>query len=142
MHLPHRLVLQSSFLLAVALALLHLAALASLVPLLLPSWLKLAITATVALSGFFAIRRHALLLAAPSVRELTLKADGAVEGMRYDGGRIEARVSTQTTVLPWLIVMLLELPDSRLLHPLVILPDSLPAEEGRVLRAWLRWKLT
>lgn len=142
MLLPHRLVLRSSRYLAIALVLLHLAALCSLLPLDFPAWIKLALVAAIGVSVGIAVRRHALLLAAASVRELILKNDGAVEGLRHDGSRFDASVSGQTTVLPWLIVMLLELPGSRRLHPLLILPDSLPAEDRRILRAWLRWKLT
>ncbi|MBI4987415.1 MAG: hypothetical protein HZC23_01220 [Rhodocyclales bacterium] len=141
MHLPRRLVLRSSRSLAIALALLHLAALASLLPLLLALWLKLALAAVIAVSACISIRRHALLLAASSIHELVLKADGTVEGVRNEGGRLEAKVSGKTTVLPWLIVILLVLPGSRRLLPLVILPDSLPTEEERFLRAWLRWML-
>ena len=142
MLLQHRLVLRSSRYLAIALVLLHLAALASLLPLDFPAWLKLALVAAIGVSVGISVRRHALLIAAASLHELVLKSDGAVEGLRHGGSRLDASVSAQTTVLPWLVVMLLELPDSRRLHPLLILPDSLPAEDGRILRAWLRWKLT
>ena len=107
MLLPHRLVLHSSRYLAMVLFLLHLAALASLLPLPFSLWLKLALAAVIAVSVCISIRRHALLFAASSIRELVLKADGTVEGMRNDGGRFDARVSGQSTVLPWLIVMLL-----------------------------------
>jgi len=140
MFLPHRLEIRSSPCLAMVLAVLHLAALVSLVSLLIPVWLKLALAVVIGVSVGISVRRHALLRAAFSVRELVLKADGAVEGLWNGGRRFDARISGQTTVLPWLIVMLIELPDSRRLHPLLILPDSLPAEDGRVLRAWLRWK--
>jgi hypothetical protein len=142
MLLPHRLEIRTSPSLALMLALLHLAAFGSLLPLDIPVWLKLALAAAIAASLGVSIRRHALLKAASSIRELVLKADGAVEGLRKDGGRFDARVSGQTTSLSWLIVMLLELPGSRRLHALVILPDALPAEDGRILRAWLRWKLS
>lgn len=143
MLLPHRLEIRSSPYLVLVLALLHLAALGSLLPLqIIPVWLKTALAAAIAVSLGVSIRRHALLQAASSIRELVLMADGALEGLRNDGGRFVARVSGQTTSLSWLVVMLLELPGSRRLHPLVILPDALPAEDGRILRAWLRWKLS
>lgn len=140
MHLPHRLEFRSSQRLAIALAALCLAALASLIPLHIPVWAKLMLAAAIGLSVGFSIRRHALLLAVTSIRELFLKADGSVEGLRTDGKRFDARVSGHSTVLSWLIVVLLELPGSRRLYPLVILPDSLPLEDSRILRAWLRWK--
>jgi len=102
----------------------------------------LALATIIVMSICIAIRRHALLLAAASIRELVLKTDGTVEALRNDGGRIDAKVTMQSTVLPCLIVMLLELPGRRRLNSLVILPDSLPVEERRILRIWLRWKLT
>jgi len=142
MHLPHRLVLRASRYLALLLALVHLAALASLIPLPFHLWYKLALATIIVMSICIAIRRHALLLAAASIRELVLKTDGTVEALRNDGGRIDAKVTMQSTVLPCLIVMLLELPGRRRLNSLVILPDSLPVEERRILRIWLRWKLT
>lgn len=140
MLLPHRLEFCTSSYLALMLALLHLAALASLLPLQAPAWLKLALAAALIASLGISIRRHALLMAVSSIRELILKADGEVEGLLNDGRRFDARVSGQTTISPWLIVVLLESPGSRRMRPLVILPDSLPEEDGRVLRTWLRWK--
>lgn len=142
MLLPHRLEFHYSPCLAMALALLCLSALASLLPLQIPAWYKLALAAAIGVSVGISVRRHALLLAASSIRQLILKADGSIEGQRNDGGQFDARISGQTTILSWLIVMLLELPGSRRLHPLVILPDSLSVEDRRILRAWLRWKLT
>lgn len=141
MLLPHRLGLRSSPYLALVLALLHLAALGSLVPLNIHVWLKLALASTIMASLGMSIRRHALLLTTSSIRELVLKDDGSIEVRRNDGGQFEASVSGQTAVLPWLIVMLLQLPGSLRLQPLLILPDSLPEEDGRILRSWLRWKL-
>ncbi len=142
MHLPHRLVLRPSRFLAALLLLLHIAALLGLLPIRLPLGLKLILAAVVAASGVVSLRRHALRVAGISVRELILKADGAVEGTQGDGSRFEAKVSLQSTIWPWLIVLLLERPGSPRLRPLVVLPDALPAEELRILRSWLRWKLT
>lgn len=141
---PHRLGLLPSRSLAITLALVHLSALASLilVPLPLPLWLGPSLGILVVFSACISVRRHALLLAKSSIRELILKDDGTVEAVRVGGGRFDARVSGQSTALPWLIVMLLELPGTRRFDPLVIPPDALSAEECRVLRAWLRWKLT
>ena len=142
MLLPHRLQLRSSRYLAGALALIHFAALASLVPPVLGIWFKLALVTLIGVSACISIRRHALHLAPSSIRELVLKSDCTVEGVRNDGSRINATISAQTIILPWLVVLLLESSGLRRKHPVVILPDSLPAEEGRILRAWLRWKLT
>ena len=61
--------------------------------------------------------------------------------MPNEGEWFDATVSGQSTVLPWLIVILIDDPGSRRKQPLIILPDSLPPDERCVLRAWLRWKL-
>ena len=45
-----------------------------------------------------------------------------------------------TYVAPYLTVMNLRQTDSHALKRIVILPDSLDAEEFRKLRVWLRWK--
>ncbi len=142
MFLPHHLEFRASIKLAMVLTALHLAALAALLPLHIPVWIRLALAAAVAVSFAISIRRHALLLAAGSIRELNLKTGGMIEGQRKDGKHFEATVSGQTTLLPWLIVLLLQTPGSKRPYPMVILRDSLPAEDGRILRAWLRWKLT
>lgn len=142
MLLPHRLVLRSSHFLATAIALIHTAALSALVPLPMPLWLKLGLAAMIVGSACVSTYRHALLCGESSVREMVLMADGTVECERKDGGRFTAKVSLQTTVLPWLIVILLYMPGERGSSPLVIMADSLPAKERRVLCAWLRWKIT
>lgn len=142
MHLPHQLVFRSSPRLALLLCLLHFAALGSLCPLGISLWIKIPLAVALVSSLAMAVHRHALLLAAPSVHELVLKADGAVEGLRRDGKRFEATVSGQTAVLSGLVVMLLEIPGARRLQPLLVMPDSLPPEDGRKLRAWLRLKLS
>lgn len=142
MLLPHRLELHASRQLAIALAFMHLAAMASLLVLPFPHWHKLALAAVIFGSVSILVRRHALLLSAVSIRELVLNADGSVGILRNDGRRTEGRVSRQSTVLPYLIVILLDLPGSRGINSLLILPDSLTVEDRRLLRTWLRWKIT
>jgi len=137
---PHRLALRSSLFLAAMLFLLHCAALGCLLPLSLPVPIKLALAAAVLISLVFSARQHAFHTAPSSVRALTLKNDGTVEGVRTDGLRFEAGISGQTALLSWLIVILLKLPQARRHRAVVILPDTLSTEDGRVLRAWLRWK--
>lgn len=140
MQLPLQLILKPSRQLAMLLVLLHLAALGSLVPLDLPIWLRLAAGGVVVLSAMASIRRHAFLSTPHSVRELTLAADGSVEAVRPDRSRFPAVVSLQSTVFPWLVVLLLRTSGSRRLLPVVIVPDTLHGDELRALRSWLRWK--
>lgn len=141
MQLPLRLTLKPSRHLSVLLALLHLAALGSLLPLDLPLWLRLIAACAVALSAVAGIRRHAFLSSSRSVRELTLAADGSVEAVSAGRSRFPAAVSLKSTVFLWLVVLLLDASGSRRLLPVVILPDSLQADEFRALRSWLRWKV-
>jgi hypothetical protein len=140
MQFPRRLVLKPSPSLALLLALMLLAALGSLVPLDIPLWMKLAGAGAAAISSGTAMRRHAFLAAKGATRELILHEDGTVEAARADPDIISAGVSSQSTVFPWLVVLLLEVPGSRTLFPVLILRDSLSPEEFRVLQAWLRWK--
>lgn len=125
----------------ILLALLHLAALGSIFPLDLPLGLKLLAGSAIACSAVASLRRHALLLASGSVRELALLADGSVEAGCRDQVRFAAGVSAQSTAFPWLVVLLLDVSSSRFMLPVVILPDSLSADEFRVVRSWLRWKV-
>jgi hypothetical protein len=76
------------------------------------------------------------------VRELTLGADGSVEAASPGQNSFPAAISLQSTVFTWLVVLLLDAPGSRRRVPVVILPDSLQADEFRALRSWLRWKAT
>jgi toxin CptA len=49
-------------------------------------------------------------------------------------------VQPDTFVSPWLTVLRYRLPGQRWSQSLVILPDSLPADDFRRLRVWLKWK--
>ena len=140
MQLPLRLTLKPSRRLTVLLALLHLVAFGSLLPLDLPLWLRLIAACGVVLSAVAGIRRHAFLSSPRSVRALTLAADGSVEAASA-GRSFPAAVSLQSTVFPWLVVLLLDVPGSSRLLPVVILSDSLQTDEFRALRSWLSWKV-
>lgn len=52
----------------------------------------------------------------------------------------EARLAESSVVLPGCTVMRLGFENRRRQHSLVVLPDSLPAEDYRRLRVWLRWR--
>jgi hypothetical protein len=119
----------------------HLSVLLSLIPLPLPLGFRLMLSALIAISGIASLRRHALRVDDTSIYELLLKANGTVEALLVNGTRFEAGISRHSTVLPWLIIMLLEREGARHVQSLLILPDVLPPEDLRILRAWLRWKL-
>ncbi|HMM54327.1 MAG TPA: hypothetical protein PKC23_04835 [Candidatus Desulfobacillus sp.] len=139
MLLPHRLEIRPSPYLTLLLLLLHLAALASLLPLDLAVPLRLAMAAVILASLFFSVRRHGLARAPDSIRGLLLREDGTLEGRQNDGALFDATVSRQSTLLPGLVVLLLQAARRRP-RVLVLLPDALAADEARLLRAWLRWK--
>lgn len=123
------------------LGLLHLAALPALLPLPLPFWLKLMLAAAIAASCFVSFRNHVSGVSGRAIRELILKPEGTLEVMLGDGSRFEASVGQQSTLWPWLIVLLIERPGGLRPRPLIILPDTLQGEDQRWLRSWLRWVL-
>jgi len=77
---------------------------------------------------------HARRAAPPLV--LRGKADGSLEVRRDDEWR-PLELAPSSTVLPLLTVLHFKEADAR--RHLVILPDSLPPEDFRRLRVWLRW---
>lgn len=131
MQLPVTLVLRSSRLLAVALTAAHAVAAAALAPTSLPVPAKLLVGLFIVLSLFRSLRRR-------PAAALTLRADGAVDVLRPDGTRQEARVLPATTVYPWLVVLVVTAAGRR--QSLVLPVDALGGEGHRQLRLWLRWK--
>lgn len=142
MQLPHRLGIRSSNFLTAVLILLYLSVLFSLAMLPVPGWLKIGLAIATIRSGYVALRSSVLQVDPASVQELLLKTDGTLEGLLVGGQRFEATVGKHSTVLPWLVVMQLEHASSRGGHALMLLPDSLPPEDFRLLLSWLRWKVT
>ncbi|MDA8259733.1 MAG: hypothetical protein M0Z99_29525 [Betaproteobacteria bacterium] len=80
----------------------------------------------------------ARLRAAASVTGLLLHGDGRCETVGADGTASEAAIHPHTLVLAFLIVLLYR-QDGRL-RSLTLLGDSLPDEDFRQLRLWLRWR--
>jgi hypothetical protein len=76
--------------------------------------------------------------ARPRVVALTLRADGQVEALLPDNETVVLQVDARTTVLPWLVVLLLR--GERGMLALALPPDAFTAGEHRQLRLWLRWK--
>jgi len=118
--------------LAAALVVAHGLAAAALLPAALPLAIKVLLWFGLVLSLVFCRARRRLPL-----RGLTLLADGSLEVERTDGTRSAAQVKPQTTVLPWLCVLRMNI-DGRA-FALAIPPDALAADDFRRLRLWLRW---
>ena len=81
---------------------------------------------------FALLRRQAISVT------LEIGADGAC---RWHGGRRDCSgiLRADSTVCPWLIVLGIDVPQSRRARRLLLLPDSMCAEEWRRLRVFLRW---
>jgi len=133
MRLPVTLRLQSSRRLAAALALAHAAALGGLMAAGIPVAAKLMAAAALAGSLSFWLRR----VRSPLFAALTLRADGQVEASRHDGSSTALQVLSDTTVLPWLVVLRLRGDDG--VVALALPPDALDGGH-RELRLWLRRK--
>jgi hypothetical protein len=133
-----RLELKPSRRLALLLAALYLTAAASVSVLPISPLIKLPGILMIAWAATVSIRHHALLMTAKSFQSLVLLTDGGIEALRVDGECLKAEVSPQSTLFPWLVVLLLKTPARRSPQAVLILPDSLTADELRKLRSWLR----
>lgn len=146
MQLPLTLSLRPSRRLAFLLTLAHLFAVASLfvtnrplLPLPVPGILVLAFFVFASfvwtLSGLFGRRRYV---------RLSLQRDGTLDYALKNGETGSARVDPQSTLMPWLLILLLRRREGDVpgrLSSLVLLPDTLSGEDFRQLRLWLRWQV-
>ena len=134
MRLPVTLHFRPSVRLAAALVVAHAAAALGLAATATPVVAKAAGLFSLAFSLAVALRRHVR----PRFAALTLRADGQVEVWRHDGTPAGLQVDARTTVLPWLVVLLLRGDQGKV--ALALPPDGLAAGDHRQLRLWLRWK--
>jgi hypothetical protein len=74
------------------------------------------------------------------VQTLTLRADSRLHIGHVDGTSAEADIHQQSTVFPWLVVLIFRV-DGRL-ESLVLPRMVMDAEDHRRLRVWLKWKAT
>ncbi|KFB66575.1 protein YgfX [Candidatus Accumulibacter vicinus] len=72
---------------------------------------------------------------------LRLGEDGALTLLSGDGDSMFVSPQADTTVFSQLIVVRIRNDDRGRLPSLVLLPDSMPAEQFRLLRLWLRWRV-
>lgn len=135
MQLPVILTLRPSSRLAHLLLLAYGAALAVLSAISIPDWIRLVLLLMVFCSaGLVWQRAHGRT----RIVSLLLRADGKLEYTRLNGESGEAQPHPHTTATPQLTILLLRL--GKRIEALVLLPDSLHAEEFRWLRLWLRWQ--
>ena len=135
MQLPVTLTLRPSRRLALLLLAVHGGALVLVAAIALPVWIKLALLPAIFWSAWRALKR---IRGGQRIAFLMLRSDGRLDCTRCNDQVVEARIHPHTTVTPQLTVILLRI-DKRI-EPLVVLTDSLNAEEFRKLRLWLLWQ--
>jgi len=132
--------LEPSMHLAVILGCAHFAAIGMLWPLALPMAVKLLGTALLAASLFFYLRSYALLRSPRSVVALELSEEMACTLETQHGERIICTLQGSSFVAPYLTVLNFKLSGKFFTRSVVILADSIDAEQFRQLRVLLRWK--
>ncbi len=128
----------SSYYLALALAVMHGTAWASLLLLALPVWADAALFGLLAVS-FWHHLTHRVWLAAP-VSAVALQLDGdRIIVVARDGRQVAGKVLPDSIIAPWLTIVNILPQGSRLVRSVIILPDSLVADSFRQLRVSLKW---
>lgn len=136
----HKIDLKPSRILAALLAGGHSIIAVSLWPLALPFWLTSLLTALLASSLAFYMRRDALLTARAAIIGVEIE-DGRKCRVQLKSGDWKECVLLDTSfVSPYLTILNLRPEGARFARHAVILRDSLSIEEFRRLRVWLRWK--
>jgi toxin CptA len=131
--------LRPSRVLAAILIVAHGAAIAAVVAVDMPLWLKLIAAAALILSLFLTVRREALLLTPDAAVALEISADDVLSIQTRRGEWLECEVLGSTYVMSFLSILNLRQTDGGATTRIVILPDSIAAEDFRKLRVWLRW---
>lgn len=131
---------QPSHRLAVILSLVHLVAAGSLWPLALSWSSKMIIVVVLVISLIHYLRQDALLTANNAVVALELSDEMQCMLITYSGKSIACAVLGSTFVAPYLVILNLKPVEKFFMCSVVILSDSIDAEEFRQLRVWLRWQ--
>lgn len=131
---------QPSHRLAVILSLVHLVAAGLLWPLALSWSSQMIIVVVLVVSLIHYLRQDALLTANNAVVALELSDGMQCMLITHSGKSIVCTVLGSTFVAPYLMVLNLKLAEKFFMCSVVILSDSIDAEEFRQLRVWLRWQ--
>ena len=89
------------------------------------------------LVGFSAIRS----MRAPSVVGLRLTGRETLDCLLYDGSFVTLVVKLDSTVFRQLVVLRLCTGEEKQVRNLALLPDQMSADQFRLLRIWLRWRV-
>jgi toxin CptA len=135
-----KLKLQRSRILAVILVIAHGAAIAGIAFAGIPLWGVPVVAVILIVHLAFCIRRDVLLMTPCAVLGIEVGPDNVVNVETRSGGWNEYEVLGSTYVMPHLTVMQLQRADGGAIKRVVLLPDSLPAEDFRRLRVRLRWQ--
>ena len=134
-----RVSLRRSYWLSTVLALAHLGAAATSIPLELVFEAKLALTIAVAMSLAYSLRRHAFLSSRHSIVAIELNDRESAAAQFGSGAWRAASILGTTYVSPSLTVLNLRIDGYALARHALIVPDAMPAEDFRKLRVILRW---
>ncbi|WP_394807390.1 protein YgfX [Nitrosomonas sp.] len=129
-----------SYRLATILSLAHLATAGLLWLLELHLGIKTIVTVVLVLSLIYYLRQDALLTANDAVVVLVLSDEMQCTLTTRSDELIVCSILGSTFVAPYLTVLNLQPVGKFFTCSVVILPDSIDAEEFRQLRVWLRWK--
>jgi toxin CptA len=106
----------------------------------LPLWLKAAAIAALVASLVFSVRQTALLRSSDAVVVIEIASDDTVSVQTRGGLWLGCEVLGSTYVASFLTVLNLRELENNVVRHVIILPDSVDAEDFRRLRVWLRWK--
>ena len=135
-----RIRLTPSRLLAAVLVLAHAAAIAAVLMVELPQWLKVVAIALLIAQCAVVVRRQAFLTGANAATAIEITSDHRLNVETRSAGWCEHEVLGSTYVTPYLTVLNLRRSSTRVARHVLLLPDSLNADDFRKLRVWLRWK--
>lgn len=128
--------------LALVLVLAHLGAAAASIAVELPAWAKAVLLIPILASLAWSLYKHALLGSAHSVVAVEVGEGSAASVRTRSGDWHKSVVLDSSFVAPYLTVLNLRIDQSRFACHVVIMPDSVMAEDFRRLRVWLRWRKT
>ncbi|BBL34100.1 hypothetical protein Nstercoris_00329 [Nitrosomonas stercoris] len=132
--------LQPSRQLAGLLSLAHCTAAGVFWPLELPIVVKIIINLLLAGSLYYYLRRYAWLISSNAITTLRLLGKNHCEIETVTGKSIRTVIDATSFVAPYLTVLCLKREQTYCYHTIVILPDSIDANDFRRLRVWLKWK--
>lgn len=132
--------LKPSWTLAAILTAAHCAVVALIIIVEVPVWLSIIVVALLGVNLVSNLGNAALLRARGAAVALEITSAGLFSVQTRRGAWIECEVLGSTYVASFLTVLNLKEQEKGALRHVVILPDSMDAEDFRRLRVWLRWK--